>query len=193
MRTGPGPSGPGLFSKMSPGADMKQLSDRFFGFVGLAVSATMVWRATLIQESFIQDPLGPKAFPLVIAGIMALASLAIIISPDEEPDWPIPSRLLEIGAAILVLIAYAEFLPEAGFVISTALAGAYLAWRLGSRPLEAAIAGIVISIGIYLVFKKTLGLSLAPGPVDFIIYTPVDFIFSHVVSATNAVFGSKGS
>lgn len=171
---------------------MKQISDRFFGIVGLAVSALMVWRASLIQESFIQDPLGPKAFPVVIAAIMALASIAIILRPDEEPDWPVPGKLVEIGASMIVLIAYAQFLPEAGFVISTALAGAYLAWRLGSRPLEACVAGVVISIGIYLVFKKTLGLSLAGGPLDFVIDYPVDLMVSGIAAAYHSLTGSGG-
>jgi putative tricarboxylic transport membrane protein len=98
---------------------------------------------------------------------MTLASLFIVLQPDEEPQWPGVGRLAEIAVAVGVMIAYAQFLPEAGFVASTAVAAAFLSWRLGSSPLKAIVAGIVISVGIYVVFHLILGLSLARGPWGF--------------------------
>jgi hypothetical protein len=47
------------------------MSDRIFGFVCLSLAAFMVWGASIIEESFIQDPLGPKAFPILIALVLA--------------------------------------------------------------------------------------------------------------------------
>ena len=146
---------------------MKRVSDRIFGMIGLALAALIVWRAGLIRESFIQDPLGPKAFPYVIAAVLVLASLFIILRPDEEPRWPAIGRLAEIVVAAGVMIAYAQFLPVVGFVLATAVAAAFLSWRLGSPPLKAIIAGIVIAVGIYMIFHLILGLSLARGPWGF--------------------------
>lgn len=146
---------------------MKYISDRALGLAGLVLAALIVWGAFLVKESFIQDPLGPKAFPLVIAVVIALASGVMMVRPDEEPDWPPLQRLMEIGVAIAALIAYAQFLPIAGFVLSTAVCGAFLSWRLGTPLLKAVIAGLVISGGIYTVFKLILGLSLAKGPWGF--------------------------
>jgi putative tricarboxylic transport membrane protein len=146
---------------------MGRPSDRIFGILGLALAAMIIWRATLIQESFIQDPLGPKAFPIVVAVVMALASAVIVFMPDEEPVWPPLPRLLEIAVAVGVMVAYAQMLPVAGFVIATALAAAFLSWRLGSAPIAACIAGVAISLGIYAVFHLVLGLSLAKGPLGF--------------------------
>ena len=146
---------------------MGRTNDRVFGVLGLIVAAVMVWRATLIEESFIQDPLGPKAFPYVIAAVLGLASAVIALLPDENPAWPPLSRLAEIGLAVAVMIAYAQFLPVVGFLIATAFASAFLSWRLGTPPVQAAIAGVAISGGIYIVFKLILGLSLARGPWGF--------------------------
>jgi putative tricarboxylic transport membrane protein len=58
-------------------------------------------------------------------------------------------------------------LPEAGFIVSTAVAASLLGWRLGSSPLVAVAGGIVIAVGIYVVFHLILGLSLARGPWGF--------------------------
>ncbi len=143
------------------------MSDRILGLFGVALGLVYIWSATLIQESFMSDPIGPKAFPYIIGVAMLLASAVFVVRPDPEPDWPRAGRLLEIGFAAIVMIAYAWSLPLAGFVVATAVASCLLAWRLGARPLGAVIAGIAIAVGIYVCFHLILGLSLARGPWGF--------------------------
>ncbi|MCE0504810.1 MULTISPECIES: tripartite tricarboxylate transporter TctB family protein [unclassified Roseivivax] len=143
------------------------MSDRIFGVFGILLAFAYAMAALAIEESFLSDAVGPKAFPLILAAILGLSSLAIILKPDAEPRWPALGRLAEIAAAVIVMIAYAQLLPEAGFVIATAFAAGYLAWRLGSRPLEAVATGVGTSVGIYVIFHLVLGLSLARGPWGF--------------------------
>ena len=143
------------------------MSDRIFGGLMVALAAFFIWAAFQIQLSFITDPLGPRAFPIAIGVVLGLCGLVLVLRPDPEPDWPAMSRILEIGAAALVFLAYGQLLPELGFLICTFVAGGYLSWRLGSRPVEAIVAGLVISLGIYTVFHLILGLSLARGPFGF--------------------------
>ncbi|WP_417680398.1 tripartite tricarboxylate transporter TctB family protein [Roseibium sp.] len=143
------------------------MSDRIFGVVGLLLSIGYAWSALIIQESFLSDAVGPKAFPLIIAGVLALASIAIFLKPDAEPHWPPLGRFLEIAAAIGVMVVYALALPEIGFVIATAVAASYLTWRLGTSPLGSLVTGTLTSLGIYAVFHLALGLSLARGPLGF--------------------------
>ena len=143
------------------------MSDRILGGLGLLLAIFFIWQATLIKESFISDPVGPKVFPIIIGVLVGLSSLAIFFKPDDEPEWPEFSRLFEVGLTIVVMIGYAYALPTAGFVVSTAVAAAYLSWRLGTPPVKAVIAGAVIAIGIYVVFHLILGLSLARGPWGF--------------------------
>ncbi len=140
------------------------MSDRIFGFIGVLLA---IGYALVIEESFLSDAVGPKAFPLIIAAVLGLSSAAIALKPDAEPSWPGLKRLAELAAATVVLILYAELLPVLGFITSTALASAYLAWRLGSHPIEAVIVGVGIAVGIYVIFHLVLGLSLARGPFGF--------------------------
>ena len=143
------------------------MSDRVLGGIGIALALLFIWQATLIRESFIQDAVGPKTFPIIIGVVLGLASCYFVLRPDEEPIWPRAAGLLEIGLATLVMIAYAMMLPELGFAISTAAAAAYLTWRLGTAPLPALVAGVLTSAGLYVVFRLVLGLSLARGPLGF--------------------------
>ncbi|WP_372659491.1 tripartite tricarboxylate transporter TctB family protein [Hydrogenophaga sp.] len=143
------------------------MSDRIFGGFVLALSVLMMWGTTLIQESFIQDPLGPKVFPLVIAGVMAVTALYMLVKPDPEPKWPGLYKLIELVVTVGVLAAYAQFLPIIGFVFASSLASAYLSWRLGATVVQSLVSGLLISVGLYGVFHWLLGLSLAKGPWGF--------------------------
>lgn len=143
------------------------MSDRIFGLFGILLAIGFAFSAFLIEESFLSDAVGPKAFPLIIATILGLSSAVIALRPDPEPAWPAIGRLAEILAAVVVMVLYAELLPVAGFVLATCFAAGYLAWRLGSPPFEAVLVGIGTAVGIYAVFHLALGLSLARGPWGF--------------------------
>lgn len=143
------------------------MSDRIFGAIGVLLAIGYAFSALIIKESFLSDAVGPKAFPLIIAAILGLSSAVIALKPDASPQWPSLMRLAELAGATVVLVLYAELLPVLGFVIATAAASAYLAWRLGSHPLESLLVGVGVSLGIYVIFHLVLGLSLARGPLGF--------------------------
>ena len=139
------------------------MGDRTLGAIGLVLSLFYIWQATQIQLSFISDPVGPRTFPIIICVLMAIASVVMIVMPDPTPHWPPLRGMIEIGLAVVVMFIYASLLPTLGFLIATALAATFLTWRLGTPPLQSVLIGVAISIGIYIVFKLILGLSLAEG------------------------------
>lgn len=143
------------------------MSDRAFGLVCVALAGFFIWQATQIQTSFIVDPLGPSAFPIIIGVTLGLAGLYPILRPDAPPQWPQRRRMLEILFAVAVMVAYALLLPQIGFVAATTLTAAALSWRLGATPWRAGCAGIAIAVGVYVIFHLILGLSLARGPWGF--------------------------
>jgi putative tricarboxylic transport membrane protein len=143
------------------------MSDRILGAACLVLAAFYIFFATQIQIGFMSDPMGPRAFPILIGIVLALAGLYPIVRPDPEPAWPHISRMLEIVFAFAVMVAYTFALPEIGFTASTTVAAGLLSWRLGAHPLKAAIAGLVIAVGIFVIFRVILKLSLATGPWGF--------------------------
>ncbi|SON55106.1 Tripartite tricarboxylate transporter TctB family protein [Hartmannibacter diazotrophicus] len=143
------------------------MSDRMLGAVCVLLAAFFIWQATLIETGFIVDPLGPKAFPIIIGTVLGISGLYPLLRPDPEPEWPSRGGILEIGFATLVMIAFAVALPNYGFVASAAVASGLLSWRLGSSPLAAVVTGIGIAVGVYLIFHFALGINLARGPWGF--------------------------
>lgn len=143
------------------------MSDRIFGGIGLALAVFFIWQATLIQESPFSDIVGPKVFPIIVGAVLGLSAAYFLIRPDADPHWPQAGRLFEIAMAVAAMVAYALLLPQIGFVFATAIAAAYLSWRLGATPAASVLAGVLTSVGIYAIFHLILGLSLARGPFGF--------------------------
>lgn len=143
------------------------MSDRIFGGLGLLLSLLFIYAATGVELPFIMDPVGPRTWPMVIGGLGAIGCVAILARPDADPIWPPLRKLAEIGLAAVVMFAYAAFLADLGFVLATAVASAVLVQRLGGKLVESVLAGVAISVGIYVVFHLAFGLSLARGPWGF--------------------------
>ncbi len=143
-------------------------SDRLFGLVTLFVALAYIASATQIQTSFLSDPVGPKAFPILIGLVAALSALVLIIRPDEDPDWPPAKTFVALAIAIIVLIAYAYALKPLGFIIPTAIAASILSYQISPQTRNAMLAGTGLSVGLFVLFKFALGLGLVGFPKGWI-------------------------
>ena len=139
-------------------------SDRIFGLVVLMVALTYIASATQIQTSFLSDPVGSKAFPIIIGCVAAICGLVLIVRPDPDPNWPAMRTFFAILVAIAVLIAYAYMLKPLGFLLPTAFAAAILSYQISPKAIAAALTGIGLSAGLFVLFKFALGLGLVAFP-----------------------------
>ena len=139
-------------------------SDRIFGLVMLFVALAYIASATQIQTSFLSDPVGPKAFPMLIGAVAALSSLVLIFKPDPDPNWPVLRTFGAILVAVIVLVIYAYMLKPLGFIVPTIFAAGILSYQISPRAVPAALTGLGLSIGLFVLFKYALGLGLVPFP-----------------------------
>jgi len=140
------------------------MSDRLFGLAVILAGIAYIVSATSIQTGFMVDPMGPKAFPILVGGVAVLCAALIIIKPDEQPSWPEGAIWLRLLLAVITLVAYAFTLKDQGFLIPTAIAAGVLSYQIQARPLPAFLTGLGLSIGLYVLFKHLLGLSLVALP-----------------------------
>jgi putative tricarboxylic transport membrane protein len=138
------------------------VSDRIVGVGLILLAAWYGWSAGQYEAAF-ADPLGPAAFPQLLAPVIALLGLWLVFRPDPDPEWT-GGRVLALQAASVVLmLAYALLIVPAGYLLATTILAAVLAAMLGARPLPAAASGAAVSIGTYLLFTWGLELSLPGG------------------------------
>ncbi|MBL4811332.1 MAG: tripartite tricarboxylate transporter TctB family protein [Rhodobacteraceae bacterium] len=143
-------------------------SDRIFGLVVFFGALAFIASATQIQTSFLADPVGPKAFPILIGCVAALSAFFMFMKPDPDPDWPPAKTFGALLVAIVVLVAYALTLRPMGFVVPTAIAAAVLSYQISPRPVPAMLTGAGLSIGLFVLFKYALGLGLVAFPRGFL-------------------------
>ncbi|MEP2782881.1 MAG: tripartite tricarboxylate transporter TctB family protein [Pseudoruegeria sp.] len=139
-------------------------SDRIFGLVVTLAALTYIVGATQIQTSFMADPVGPKMFPILVGCVATICGVVVMIRPDPDPDWPATRTFGALLFSVVVLVAYAYSLKPLGFIIPTAIAAAVLSYQIEPKPKNAVLAGVGLSIGLFLVFKFALGLGLVAFP-----------------------------
>ncbi len=139
-------------------------SDRIFGLVATLLALAFIAGATQVQTSFLSDPVGPKMFPILIGIVGAISGMFMVLRPDPEPDWPGLRTFGALAIAVIVLVVYAFALKPLGFLLPTCLAAGLLSYQISPRPRMAALAGIGLSFGLFIIFKYALGLGLVALP-----------------------------
>lgn len=136
---------------------------------GVALAAFAVWYglAAGAYTAGFSDPLGPSAFPRMVAVPMGVLSLYLIVKPDPDPTWPRGAALLGQAAAVATLVLFAMAIRPLGFPLSAFLAVTALARILGGDWRQSLVTAAGLAVGLYLLFEFALDLSLPLGTLWF--------------------------
>ncbi|MFC3608106.1 tripartite tricarboxylate transporter TctB family protein [Stutzerimonas tarimensis] len=126
--------------------------------VGLAVLA---WG---FQAPFAYDPVGPRAYPLLLIVLMAAGSLWLIFKPGSDPA-PVFDKAMahKVVLCVLALLVYALLYELLGFVLSTSISVFALGLLFGGRPLPCAISAALMGGLMFGLFDYLLDVPLPLG------------------------------
>ena len=139
------------------------MTDRIAGLVLLGFAALYGFGAFRLKVGFGSDALGPKAFPYMLAIVMAICAVAIIIRIDPDPTWFKARGWINIAIVTSSFILYAYLLVPIGFIAATTLETGFVSQRFGAKWLPALVTGLVSSLVMYALFVFALGLPLPIG------------------------------
>ena len=139
-------------------------ADRIFGGVMIVLALGYILSAMNIQSSFMTDPVGPRVFPYLVAGVVMICALAMMLRPDPNAEWPGLSMFAKLAFATAVLVAYSYAIRPLGFIFPTAIAAGIISYMINPRPVPAALSGLGLGVGLYVLFKTILGLGLHALP-----------------------------
>ncbi|MCW5591335.1 MAG: tripartite tricarboxylate transporter TctB family protein [Burkholderiales bacterium] len=139
------------------------MSDRIFSVVWLVFCAAVAWLAWQIEAPFSYEPIGPRAFPLLLAIAMALSCVWLLAKPGREPDWPRGALRGKVILMIAGFLAYAMAFEWLGFPVSTALATLLIGRIFGGGWKGSAIAGVALGGGLWYFFDRILDVTLPLG------------------------------
>lgn len=144
------------------------LLQRLFLGGWLLLALVMVVVGWDYQAPFSYEPVGPRAFPLLMLSLLSAGLVYLLIKPtpihrdENEPEMDKHS-MRKVGLCVALLLAFALLFEPLGFIPSSALAGACLARLYQASWRSGLIAGLGLSVGLYLLFDKLLDVPLPLG------------------------------
>ena len=147
------------------------LVQRVFAVAMLLVCLGLAVMAWPYQAAFSYEPVGPRAFPLLMLALMGLGLIYMVFRPSpvvHSEDDPKLDRetLIKIGLCVVLLLIFAGTFETLGFILSSTLIGIPMARLYGGRWLPSIVIISLMSIGLYLLFDKAMDVPLPLGLLD---------------------------
>ncbi|MFO3670675.1 hypothetical protein BS643_11350 [Pseudomonas protegens] len=147
------------------------LVQRLFAAVLLLACAGLALMAWPYQAAFSYEPVGPRAFPLLMLGLMGLALLYMLFRPapikhsEEEPPLD-RQTLTKIALCVALLLVFAGAFEPLGFIVASVLIGVPMARLYGGRWLPSLVIICLLSVGLYWLFDRVMDVPLPLGLLD---------------------------
>lgn len=140
------------------------MSDRALGAPCVVASAAMAWAAKDYAAVISYEPVGPRAFPLLLAGCLWLSGLWLLLRPSAgfSVFQGVPWKETALCAA--AILAYAVLFQWLGFPLATALMAVPVGIAFAGSWKRSLLGGAALGIGFFLVFDKLLDVVLPAGP-----------------------------
>lgn len=143
-----------------------------FGCAGLLLAAVYLWLSSRLPFGQIDRP-GAAVFPVVVGGILAVASLATIwegwrMEQSAPIDLPAGADRWRLFGLIGLLFGFFLALPWLGQIVSGAIFSLLLMRLLSNLGwLRIAIYAAVLSVAMDIVFVRLLSVPLPRGMLGF--------------------------
>ncbi|MQX36461.1 tripartite tricarboxylate transporter TctB family protein [Roseospira navarrensis] len=140
------------------------MADRIFAAVVLAVVLGYgIMAFAVIKAPFQYDPLGPETWPQILTVAAALCGLYVLLKPDVSVMTMTGGTGIRLVVTIGLLAAYAWAYEPLGFIVSTIIYSAAMAFMLGGSAGRAIAFGVVSGVAGYLIGAWLLDLNLPGG------------------------------
>ena len=142
---------------------MMVLSDRLLGVVALVFSAFLAWFGVGLAAAFSYEPVGPRAFPLLLSALIGICGLVLAWKGGAMIE-PNPSGVnARILAMVGILAFYAFSFIWLGFILSTAFMSTLVGRLFGGSWIKSMGGAIAMSLFFYLLFDRVLDVVLPAG------------------------------
>ncbi|QZY96037.1 tripartite tricarboxylate transporter TctB family protein [Pantoea sp. SGAir0430] len=139
------------------------MSDRIFAAIWLVLCLAGLFIGWQIQSEYSYEPVGPRPFPLLLLGLMAICAVMMLLRKPDSVQWPVASTLKKLLALCVMLIVYGWLFERLGFALCTTLLTFGIGMLFGARWWAAALSGAVMGISLFYAFDHLLDVTLPFG------------------------------
>jgi putative tricarboxylic transport membrane protein len=150
-------------SQHDDGVEHDARSGRIAAAILIAFAAILAIATSQIEYAFSSDPLGPQAFPYILAAALALCGLWYFLNPGTSSPWPEMAVLRSALVLIAVTAISVGLMDKIGFLPAAFLMSACAAYLFGAAPLMAIAIGLAQAVFWFALFKYALGTYLPAG------------------------------
>ena len=141
---------------------------RIFGIVLLLCCLGLAAAAWGYHAPFSYEPVGPRAYPLLLLTLMGLGAIYLIAKPAsataEHDEPPLDRHVLsKVVGCVVMLSIYAAVFELLGFIPASILFAIAMARLYEGSWKVSVIAGVALGVGLYLLFDKALDVPLPLG------------------------------
>lgn len=140
------------------------MSDRILGAVCVVASAAMAWAAQDYAAAISYEPVGPRAFPLLLASCLGLSGLWLVLRPSAGTETFRDVPWKPTGLCAVAVLIYALLFQWLGFALATALMALPVGMAFGGSWKQSLTGGAALGLVLYLLFDKLLDVVLPTGP-----------------------------
>ena len=145
------------------------MSDRILGAVCVVTAAGMAWAAQGYAAAISYEPVGPRAFPLLLSALMGIAGLWLMIRPTLRGSAISLAHVKPVALAVTSVFAYAFLFEKLGFPVATALMAVPVGMAFGGEWKRALLGGVGMGVGMFILFDKLLDVVLPTGVLSFLL------------------------
>jgi putative tricarboxylic transport membrane protein len=145
------------------------MSDRILGAVCVFAAIAMAWAAQDYSPPFAYEPVGPRAFPRLLAGLMAITGAWLVIRPTLAGNAFRGAALKLVGASAAAVFVYALLFQTLGFPLATTLVAVPVGLAFGGNWKQSLAGGVCLGLGLFLLFDKLLEVTLPTGVLRFVL------------------------
>ena len=144
-------------------------SDRILGAVCVLGAIAMAVAAGDYSAQISYEPVGPRAFPMLLAALIGLAGIWLVARPSAHPAAVEAGRAPALIGGIAAILAYALLFQWLGFIVATALMALPVGLAFGGSWRRSFAGGLGLGIGLFLLFDKLLDVVLPTGLLSFVL------------------------
>src|SRR5690606_25112753 len=127
------------------------------------LAALMTWAGWEIEAPFAYEPVGPRAFPMLIALMIGLCGLRLAIKGGNPGEPNPPCANSRIAFMVVGTAAYAFLFQWLGFILATTFVTVYVGRLFGGAWIKCLMGGVVMGVFFYFLFDRALDVVLPAG------------------------------
>jgi putative tricarboxylic transport membrane protein len=144
-------------------------SDRILGAVCVAAAVAMAVAARGYTAEISYEPVGPRAFPTLLAVLIGLAGAWLVLRPSTHSAAVAAGRLPALLGCVGAIFIYALLFQWLGFTLATAVMALPVGLAFGGTWRQSLAGGIGAGLVLFLLFDKLLDVVLPTGLAAFIL------------------------